>query len=348
VPIEAMATLRAMRGDYGEKIWKRYGFVDAFNPMTGWADTDVIGIDLGISMLQAENLRTGLLWKVFGQAPEVRRALQRAGFVSQRRDLAPADREYWLKVAVQSWQSIEAEPAGVDSAGLGLSAVLCAETLGLIDHTEATARLGARLRTTPAPVDEQALGIYAASLVAVRQAFPGFAADATRRLSEIDWKNVRTGSNELGSASRLTAFFQIATGAKPVTAWTNLDRKSEAMGTVRVLTPGQVFGNLVPGLWLDERAIVTGASSAQLAYAIAIGQRQESVATFPYDVADTALLIDQFPVALSARVQLAPLPGDWLQRALPANRSLLFLSLANLLSTDCLRIWFQPGFPRLA
>lgn len=37
----------------------RYGFVDAFNPETGWRDKDVIGIDVGITLLQAENYRIG-------------------------------------------------------------------------------------------------------------------------------------------------------------------------------------------------------------------------------------------------------------------------------------------------
>ena len=56
-------------------------------------NSDVIGIDLGITLLQAENARTGFVWAVFMQAPEVQRALARAGFVSQRRDLPWADQE---------------------------------------------------------------------------------------------------------------------------------------------------------------------------------------------------------------------------------------------------------------
>jgi hypothetical protein len=35
-------------------VWKRYGFVDAFNH-TGWMAPDVIGIDVGITLLMAEN-----------------------------------------------------------------------------------------------------------------------------------------------------------------------------------------------------------------------------------------------------------------------------------------------------
>jgi hypothetical protein len=54
--------------------------VNAFNPATRWYDTDVVGIDTGITMLMAENLRTGFIWNNFMKNPEVQRALERAGF----------------------------------------------------------------------------------------------------------------------------------------------------------------------------------------------------------------------------------------------------------------------------
>ena len=37
--------------------------MDAFNPLTNWYDPDVMEIDLGITMLMAENHRTGFVWK---------------------------------------------------------------------------------------------------------------------------------------------------------------------------------------------------------------------------------------------------------------------------------------------
>jgi hypothetical protein len=58
----------------------RYGFVDAFNPLTGWYDTDVIGIDIGITMLMAENARTGFVWQTFMKNPEAQRGMAAAGF----------------------------------------------------------------------------------------------------------------------------------------------------------------------------------------------------------------------------------------------------------------------------
>jgi hypothetical protein len=79
-PIECVATLRGLHATYGATIWKKYGFVDAFNPHTGWVDTDVIGIDVGITLLMAENQRSGFVWKYFMQNPEMQRAMQLAGF----------------------------------------------------------------------------------------------------------------------------------------------------------------------------------------------------------------------------------------------------------------------------
>lgn len=78
---DCIRVLRAIRDGY-PKAWTRYGFVDAFNPLSGWYDTDVIGIDLGITMLMAENHRTGFVWQTFMKNPEATSAMQKAGFRS--------------------------------------------------------------------------------------------------------------------------------------------------------------------------------------------------------------------------------------------------------------------------
>jgi hypothetical protein len=78
---ESMAALRTMRSEYGRQIWKKYGFVDAFNPLTGWTSKHVLGIDLGISMLMAENARSQFVWNTFMRNPEAQRAMQLAGFL---------------------------------------------------------------------------------------------------------------------------------------------------------------------------------------------------------------------------------------------------------------------------
>ncbi len=79
---DCMRVLRNLRGRYGHKTWVKYSFVDAFNPLTGWYDADVLGIDLGITMLMAENHRTGLVWNTFMKNPEAQSAMQKVGFRS--------------------------------------------------------------------------------------------------------------------------------------------------------------------------------------------------------------------------------------------------------------------------
>jgi hypothetical protein len=78
LPQATMRVLSTMRTRYGS-AWNKYGFVNAFNPLKNWYDTDVIGIDTGIIMLMAENLRSGFVWETFMKAPEAQRGMQRAG-----------------------------------------------------------------------------------------------------------------------------------------------------------------------------------------------------------------------------------------------------------------------------
>jgi hypothetical protein len=79
-PDISLQALREMRERFGAAAYDRYGFADAFNPTTGWVDSDVIGIDVGITLLSAENLRSGRVWRWFMANPEITTALKRAGF----------------------------------------------------------------------------------------------------------------------------------------------------------------------------------------------------------------------------------------------------------------------------
>ena len=81
-PRESLTALERMRELGGKGVWGRYGFADAFNPGSGWISPDVIGIDVGIMLVQAENLRTGFVWDTFMRAPEVQRGMRLAGFKS--------------------------------------------------------------------------------------------------------------------------------------------------------------------------------------------------------------------------------------------------------------------------
>ena len=75
-----MRVLRNIRARYGDGAFSKYGFVNAFNPLKGWYDNDVVGIDTGITLLMAENVRTGFVWDTFMKNPEARRGMDRAGF----------------------------------------------------------------------------------------------------------------------------------------------------------------------------------------------------------------------------------------------------------------------------
>jgi hypothetical protein len=73
--------LESLKSNWGASpAWGRYGFVDAFHPAASWYCEDVLGIDQGISVLMAENLRTGLIWNTFMSNPECVLAMKLAGF----------------------------------------------------------------------------------------------------------------------------------------------------------------------------------------------------------------------------------------------------------------------------
>lgn len=95
-PEIALPALMAMRAKYGDKLYQRYGFKDAFNPSytftdvgsrdgvvdakDGWFARDYLGIDQGPILAMLENHRSGLVWKTMRKNPHIRRGLERAGF----------------------------------------------------------------------------------------------------------------------------------------------------------------------------------------------------------------------------------------------------------------------------
>jgi hypothetical protein len=76
-PEISIAALRTMHERFGPYVYGRYGFSDAFHPISRWVDPDVVGIDLGITLLSAENLRTRSVWNWFNRQPDVRRGMSR-------------------------------------------------------------------------------------------------------------------------------------------------------------------------------------------------------------------------------------------------------------------------------
>ena len=80
LPEECLRVQRSLLERHGRDAWGRYGFCDAFHPSQLWYDPDVLGIDLGISVLMAENLRSGFIWDTFMRNPEMPYAMKLCGF----------------------------------------------------------------------------------------------------------------------------------------------------------------------------------------------------------------------------------------------------------------------------
>ena len=124
-PQECLRALRQMLEVGGTRVWGRYGFVDAFNPQTGWVSPDVIAIDVGITLLMAENLRSGFCWKYFMRAPETRRAYVLAGF--ERDSLRRPFDSPVLAKASREIRRIKAVPGGRALAAAGVSSAVVAD-----------------------------------------------------------------------------------------------------------------------------------------------------------------------------------------------------------------------------
>lgn len=81
-PAEVMPVLRHFLGSLGDRVWGRYGFVDAFCERRGWFADTYLAIDQGPIVIMFENHRSGLLWKLFMSIPEVQAGLRRLEFRS--------------------------------------------------------------------------------------------------------------------------------------------------------------------------------------------------------------------------------------------------------------------------
>lgn len=84
-PAESMRALKFFYYVLGDKLWKTYGFVDAFSLDVlknngAWFDDAFLAIDQGPIIGMIENYRTKLLWNLFMSAPEVRKGLTTLGF----------------------------------------------------------------------------------------------------------------------------------------------------------------------------------------------------------------------------------------------------------------------------
>lgn len=81
-PVESMRALRHFYEDRGDRLWRAHGFVDAFHPASGWVSNSHLAIDQGPIVIMIENYRSGLLWRLAMNAPEVKAGLTALGFTS--------------------------------------------------------------------------------------------------------------------------------------------------------------------------------------------------------------------------------------------------------------------------
>ena len=81
-PRESMDALRHFYYDLGDKIWSQYGFVDGFSIHHNWYAKSHLAIDQGPIIVMIENYRTGLIWKLFMNIPDIQNGLKKLGFTS--------------------------------------------------------------------------------------------------------------------------------------------------------------------------------------------------------------------------------------------------------------------------
>jgi hypothetical protein len=81
-PVESMKALKFFYYVLGDKLWKEYGFVDAFSLKDLWFAGSFLAIDQGPIIVMIENYRTGLLWNLFTSCPEIKTGMQSLGFTA--------------------------------------------------------------------------------------------------------------------------------------------------------------------------------------------------------------------------------------------------------------------------
>jgi len=79
-PVESMKALKFFYYVLGDKVWKEYGFADAFSLKDIWFADSFLAIDQGPIIVMIENYRSGLLWNLFTSCPEVKLGMRALGF----------------------------------------------------------------------------------------------------------------------------------------------------------------------------------------------------------------------------------------------------------------------------
>lgn len=81
-PEYSMQALKYFYYKLGDRLWSEYGFVDAFNESKNWYAESHLAIDQGPIIVMIENYRSGLLWKLFMNIPEIQQGMKKLGFQS--------------------------------------------------------------------------------------------------------------------------------------------------------------------------------------------------------------------------------------------------------------------------
>ncbi len=81
-PGESMKALKFFYYVLGDKLWKDYGFVDAFSLKQLWYADSFLAIDQGPIIVMIENYRSGLMWNLFTSCPEVKNGMRSLGFTA--------------------------------------------------------------------------------------------------------------------------------------------------------------------------------------------------------------------------------------------------------------------------
>ena len=89
-PDQSLAALKHFYRDLGKNLWGIYGFYDSFNQDQNWYADSYLAIDEGPIVGMIENYRSGLLWKMFMQNPEIVPGLLACGFQPDNSVGAPA------------------------------------------------------------------------------------------------------------------------------------------------------------------------------------------------------------------------------------------------------------------
>ncbi|MFH0909159.1 MAG: glucoamylase family protein [bacterium] len=298
-PDICIPALRYMKAFYGDLVWGTYGFHDAFNPITQWVSPNVIGIDAGITLLMAENYRSGFVWKYFMKNPEILDAMNRAGFRSTLPELNAKDRKYVSRLCAKTWRAIARATRSLDDyslsdLGVYLTDLVAAREMKLLDERRAEARMVRALDNLENRPFDQAPAVsnawrLAAGLITAGQAFPAFEERCGRLLSEMNWRflydaagnrlhaeaGADTSTNDvvgqLASADRMAVFLGIGSEQVPTTAWNALGREVAVKEHAQYLwTPDEdaLTQQYLPSLWLKEDDTIMGQSAENLALAL--------------------------------------------------------------------------------